>query len=77
MSTIVTVLVLDARHQQAYIGITMRRVSFFLPQALQRGLEELRLRDGVPAAESIRRAIAAHLERKGVRLTEKKGKSKR
>jgi hypothetical protein len=55
----------------------MRRVSFFLPPVLQRGLGELKARDGVPAAESIRRAIESHLKSKGISLAPGKAKPKR
>ena len=56
----------------------LRRVSFFLPSSLQSGLETLKDRDGVPIAESIRRAISVYLKEKGVRPpTQTKGKTQR
>ena len=55
----------------------MHRVSLFLHEAQEAGLESLRERDGVPAAESIRRAIDAYLKQKGVSAQPKKGKAKR
>ena len=42
------------------------RTSFYIGEELQRGLEALKARDGMPAAEAIRRAIAAFLREKGI-----------
>ena len=44
------------------------RTSFYIGEDLQRGLEALKERDGMPAAEAIRRAIAAFLEEKGIKV---------
>ena len=55
----------------------MHRVSFFLREDLEQGLQHLKTRDGVPVAESIRRAIEAYLTEKGVLKAAKKGKTKR
>lgn len=49
----------------------------FLHEAQEVGLEALRERDGVPAAESIRRAIDAYLKEKGVSTQPTKRKAKR
>ena len=49
--------------------------SFELPPHLREGLEALRVRDAAPVAESIRRAIAAYLETKGIAV--KGGTSKK
>jgi predicted transcriptional regulator len=43
-----------------------RRVSFFLDDDLEAGLEALKRKVGIPKAEAIRRAIAEYLERQGV-----------
>lgn len=42
------------------------RVSLFLDQPLMKGLRELKERDGMAAAEAIRRAVAAFLREKGI-----------
>ena len=52
------------------------RISFFIDAELDAGLEQLQERDGVPKAESIRRAIAAYLEEKGIKV-QKGGKTKK
>jgi predicted DNA-binding protein len=57
--------------------LVMHRVSFFLSPELERGLKVLKDRDGVPQAESIRRAITTYLKEKGVRTTGAKNKTKR
>jgi hypothetical protein len=44
------------------------RTSFYISEDLQRGLEALKERDGMPAAEAIRRAIAAYLAEKGIKV---------
>jgi hypothetical protein len=46
----------------------MRRVSLFISEELLAGLDVLRAEHGTPHAESIRRAIAAYLAEKGVRI---------
>jgi hypothetical protein len=52
----------------------MRRVSLFIPEVLLAGLKALKVKDGTPEAESIRRAIAAYLAEKGVRPPLKAGR---
>lgn len=44
----------------------MRRVSLFIDEDLIAGLDALRAEHGTPHAESVRRAIKAYLEEKGV-----------
>lgn len=51
--------------------------SFELPADLREGLEALRDRDAAPVAESIRRAIAAYLETKGIGVKGGPGKKTR
>jgi hypothetical protein len=46
--------------------VLKERISFFIDPQLLVALEALRERDGVPVAESIRRAIAAYIESKGL-----------
>ena len=67
-------LIVAYRHRQAYTGACMRRVSFFISESLEDGLQQLQERDGVPKAESIRRAIAQYLSEKGVSEAKKKRK---
>ena len=65
---------LTAVCEQAYIGGYMKiRTSFYIGEDLQRGLEALKERDGMPAAEAIRRAIAAFLEDKGIKVAPTSG----
>ena len=45
-----------------------KRVSLFLDLDLLDGLSALKARDGIAAAEAIRRAIAAFLTEKGIAL---------
>ena len=52
----------------------MRRVSLFIPEDLLAGLKALKVKDGTPEAESIRRAIAAYLAGKGVKTTQRAGR---
>jgi hypothetical protein len=47
-----------------------RFTAFRIDEELLRGLEELRTRDGTPVSESVRRAIRAYLETKGIRVKE-------
>lgn len=47
----------------------MKRMSFFISTDLEAGLKRLKERDGVPEAESIRRAIASYLKGKKVSAT--------
>lgn len=49
------------------------RMSFFIDPELNAALEQLQERDGVPKAESIRRALAAYLEEKGIAVKPQKG----
>ena len=44
----------------------MRRMAFFVSEELDAGLKALKREHGTPEAESIRRAIAAYLTKKGV-----------
>ena len=61
---------LTAVCKRSYIDAYMKtRTSFYIGEDLQRGLEALKERDGMPAAEAIRRAIAAFLEAKGIQAT--------
>jgi hypothetical protein len=46
----------------------VRRLTFSLTDEIDQGLKELKARDGVPEAESIRRALVAYLQGKGVKL---------
>ena len=69
---------LTHEHLQAYIGAEMKtRTSFYISEDLQRGLEALKARDGMPASEAIRRAIAAFLEEKGIEVTPARSKAPR
>ena len=58
---------LDRQHLPAYAGACMRRVSLFISENLLAGLDRLKAEHGTPQAESIRRAIAAYLNQKGVK----------
>ena len=50
-----------------------RRVSFFLDDDLESGLQALKQKVGIPHAEAIRRAIAEYLQRQDVNVkTERK-----
>jgi hypothetical protein len=49
----------------------MRRIAVFIPEDLLAGLKALKAEHGTPEAESIRRAIAAYLAEKGVKLAPK------
>ena len=49
---------------------TKVRIAVFLSRRQRTGLRRLAQRDGVVAAESIRRAIDAHLKRKGIRISD-------
>jgi hypothetical protein len=44
----------------------VRRLSFFISDALDAGIKALKQEYGTPEAETIRRALAAYLESKGV-----------
>lgn len=48
--------------------MTMVRFAFFITPELAAGLKALKERDGIPESETIRRALAEYLERKGVKL---------
>jgi hypothetical protein len=43
-----------------------RRISFYISGELDKGLKALQAAHGTPAAEAIRRALAAYLAEKGV-----------
>lgn len=49
----------------------LKTFTFAIPEDLKAGLELVTTRDGIPAAEQIRRAIAAWLEAKGAMKTER------
>jgi hypothetical protein len=66
------VVLLTDGSQQAYIDAYMRRVALFIPEELLAGLKALKIEHGTPEAESIRRAIAAYLGEKGVRVAQKR-----
>jgi Arc/MetJ-type ribon-helix-helix transcriptional regulator len=42
------------------------RISFHIPLDLKRGLEALRVRDGISESEAVRRALASFLHEKGI-----------
>jgi hypothetical protein len=44
------------------------RTTFYIDKPLIEGLNTLRERDGVSASEAVRRAIAAFLEEKGIKV---------
>ena len=48
-----------------------RRTSFFISDNLWEGLKALKKRDGVPEAESMRRAIGEYLMKKGIIVHDK------
>jgi hypothetical protein len=52
----------------------MKRVALFIPQELLDGLHTLKAEHGTPAAESIRRAVAAYLAGMGVEPMQKGGR---
>jgi hypothetical protein len=54
-----------------------RRYSFFIDDALYTGLKALKERDGIPESETIRRAISAYLQQRGVSLEGEKAERKR
>lgn len=45
--------------------------NFYIDADLATGLKRVKARDGVPESESIRRALAEYLERKGVMKSER------
>jgi hypothetical protein len=47
--------------------------SLELPPRLKEGLETVKVRDGIPQSEQIRRAVTAWLEEKGVLAAGKQG----
>jgi metal-responsive CopG/Arc/MetJ family transcriptional regulator len=67
---------LDRWHLPAYIGAHMRRVSLFVSENLLAGLDRLKAEHGTPQAESIRRAIAAYLDQKGVKTAARQAGTK-
>ena len=54
----------------------MRRVAFFISEDLDGGLKALKQEHGTPEAESIRRALMAYLQDKGVLKGKPKGQRK-
>ena len=51
---------------------TRKLYNFYIDPNLAVGLKVVKARDGVPEAESIRRALAEYLERKGALKAERK-----
>jgi hypothetical protein len=51
--------------------VNLKRYTFFISEDLDAGLKALKQRDGVPEAESIRRALGDYLRKKDVAVTEK------
>ena len=51
--------------------MSKRRYSFFISDDLNAGLKLLKERDGVPEAESIRRAVGEYLTKKGIASAKK------
>jgi hypothetical protein len=50
----------------------MRRIAVFIHEELLDGLKVLKAQHGTPEAESIRRAIAAYLIEKGVKVKKRR-----
>jgi len=51
--------------------VSLKRYTFFISEDLDAGLKALKRRDGVPEAESIRRALGDYLMKKKVAASEK------
>jgi len=51
--------------------------SFLIDAALDAGLKALKTRDGAPESETIRRAIAEYLDKRGIKVSEPKPTRKR
>jgi len=51
--------------------VSKKRYSFFISDDLNAGLKLLKERDGVPEAESIRRALGDYLTKKGIASAKK------
>jgi len=51
--------------------------SFLIDAVLDAGLKALKTRDGTPESETIRRAIAEYLEKRGIKVAEPKPTRKR
>jgi predicted transcriptional regulator len=49
--------------------VHVRRYNFYLPDNLDRALDELKARDGISESEAIRRALTEFLKRKKIRIT--------
>lgn len=45
-----------------------RRTGLYLDEELLAGLDALKQRDGIPASEAVRRALADYLRKRGIRL---------
>ena len=60
---------LDDVHTRAYSD-GVRRYNFFLPDHLDRALDELKARDGISESEAIRRALTEFLKRKKIRIAD-------
>ena len=61
---------LPSRHIQAYTDACMpqHRTSLFLPDDVLDALDALKTRDGIPQAESVRRALYGYLKAKGFKV---------
>jgi hypothetical protein len=53
---------------QSVTPSTKKQTAFRLEPAILDGLREVKERDGIPTSEQVRRALAAWLESKGVKM---------
>ena len=51
--------------------------TFYIPDDLKAGLQAIKQRDGVAEAETIRRAIRAWIEAKGIKADRKRGATRK
>ena len=58
-------------------AMAKERLNFWIEQDQAAGLQAIRVRDGVPVAEQIRRGIQLYLESKGETQPKRKGAKKR
>ena len=58
-------------------AMAKERLNFWIEQDHAAGLKAIRVRDGVPVAEQIRRGIQLYLESKGETQPKRKGAKKR
>jgi hypothetical protein len=56
--------------RHTFEGVNLKRYTFFISEELDAGLKALKRRDGVPEAESVRRALGDYLRKKGVAGTD-------